>query len=279
MNNGSVEIRGLDDKDAAEVARLGESTGERDLERFFRDEWSADRPNRGAAIVHDRKIVGYLLAFYSEREIDGRKEKICCLGSWYVSPEYRAYSLKLMGFLTTQTGYTFITLTPNSISVTVMTRLFGFRPLSMEMLIYPPLVNATTLVHPARIVTDRHLIEARTGERDRQILHDHWRHGCGHYLIESGAEWSLVVTKRRTLRNVPVSEILYASNRTLAVRHFERLKWAIIRSDRCFGVMVEERILGTAPRRRLRRERVRLFRSTSLSETQIDNLYSEIVLT
>jgi hypothetical protein len=277
--NARVRIRGLDDGDAAEVARLGESRGDHNLARCFREDWIAKRPNRGAALVEDQRIVGYLLAFYSVREIEGRREQICCLGSWYVEPAHRAHSLKLMSFLTTQEGYTFITLTPNAISVTVMTRFFGFRPLSTEMLIYPPLVSVGTLLAPARILSNRDLIAARIGGSQRRILNDHWKHGCGHYLVESGRGSSLVVTKRRTLRGIPVSEILYASNQTVAVRHFERLKWAVMRGDRCFGVMAEERILGRAPRPRLHRKRVRLFRSSSLGPTQIDNLYSEIVLT
>ena len=49
--------------------------------------WAVERPNAGFMLVDDDEIVGAHLAFYSERTIDGRRERFCNLGAWCVLPE------------------------------------------------------------------------------------------------------------------------------------------------------------------------------------------------
>ena len=58
--------------------------------------WTVDRPNSGFILLNDDVIVGAHLAFYSERVIEGRRERFCNLGAWCVLPEYRLHSLRLL---------------------------------------------------------------------------------------------------------------------------------------------------------------------------------------
>ncbi|MGH3580624.1 MAG: hypothetical protein ACRDUB_03500, partial [Mycobacterium sp.] len=55
--------------------------------------WKGEAPNRGFMLRDDHRVVGTLLALYSERLMEGRVERFCNMGSWCVLPDYRSRSL------------------------------------------------------------------------------------------------------------------------------------------------------------------------------------------
>ena len=57
--------------------------------------WKVEAPNHGFMLRDGQRIVGALLAFYSERLVAGRVERFCDLGTWYVLPEFRFHSIRL----------------------------------------------------------------------------------------------------------------------------------------------------------------------------------------
>ena len=71
----------------------------------------------------DGAIVGAHLAFYSEREIDGRAERFCNLGAFCVREEHRFHSLRLLKALLAQDGYHFTDLSPSGNVVELNRRL------------------------------------------------------------------------------------------------------------------------------------------------------------
>ena len=64
--------------------------------------WAVDRPNAGFMLLDDDTVVGAHLAFYSERTIDGRRERFCNMGAWCVLPGYRVHGLRLLKALLAQ---------------------------------------------------------------------------------------------------------------------------------------------------------------------------------
>ena len=104
-----------------ERARLGRSTGRDALDV----PWEVESPNAGFMLLDDDEIVGVQLAFYSERTIDGRRERFCNLGAWCVLPDYRLHSLRLLKAALSQKGYHFTDLSPsgNVIGINVEARL------------------------------------------------------------------------------------------------------------------------------------------------------------
>jgi hypothetical protein len=44
--------------------------------------WPVSSPNHGFLLRADGDIVGVQLAFYAEREVDGRFQDFCNLGAW-----------------------------------------------------------------------------------------------------------------------------------------------------------------------------------------------------
>ena len=75
--------------------------------------WEVESPNAGFMLLDGDEVVGAQLAFYSERSIDGRRERFCNLGAWCVLPEYRFHSLRLLKAALGQQGYHFTDLSPS----------------------------------------------------------------------------------------------------------------------------------------------------------------------
>ena len=90
--------------------------------------WKVDAPNHGFMLHDGQRIVGAHTAFYSERLVAGRMERFCDLGTWYVLPEFRSHSIRLIKALLAQDGYHFTALTPGHKVVSIHTQL-GFHPL------------------------------------------------------------------------------------------------------------------------------------------------------
>lgn len=247
--------------------------------RILSAAWDPSRPERGALLVDGDSIVGIVIALYSRRWIRGKERPFCALGPWYVRPQYRGGSLKLLSRILSETDYTFVSHSPNGISVAVLRR-YRFQELSPRWRVFPPLTNLLSVGTPrCQALTDSSQIRDRLDDAQRRIFDDHSIHGCGHALLVLGNESCLVVSKPRTLRGVPVSEILHLGNRELATRCFERLKWAVMRVDRTFGVISDPRLLGPRPPASvIHRERIRMFRSDDLDADDIDNLYSEVAV-
>src|SRR5215475_174076 len=87
--------------------------------------WKVEAPNHGFVLREGQRIVGALTAFYSERLVAGRMERFCDLGTWYVLPEFRLHSIRLVKALLAQDDYHFTALTPSHKVVSIYTRL-GF---------------------------------------------------------------------------------------------------------------------------------------------------------
>jgi acetoacetyl-CoA synthetase len=156
---------------------------------------------------------------------------------------------------------------------------FGFGFLATDFLVFPPLLHAASLLRaPGLVTAAAPAVLGRVDATDRTFIEDHAIYGCNAVLIGRDADYALVITKRRSLRGRPVSEIVYARNAERVVRSFERIKLEIMRWDRSIAVMADARILGPRPPRGVRRKRTRMYRSPHFTPDRIDNLYSEIVI-
>ncbi len=69
-------------------------------------------PITDSCSVTGERVVGVLLALYSERLVAGRLERFCNMGSWCVLPEYRGESMSLLNAMLAQEGFHFTSLSP-----------------------------------------------------------------------------------------------------------------------------------------------------------------------
>jgi hypothetical protein len=204
------------------------------------------------------------------------------VGTWYVEPEFRSYSLPLSWKLGALQGYTMTALTPNPTSKASFARSRYTTLEDMCHLYMPGVGGRGRWSLGVRVTGNVRAIEPELDPVDRQILRDHLPFPVRHFLltVRGRSEYAYIVTRRwrywkRDL--VPVSEVLYASNKPLAARYFESLKLNILLRDRSLVLGVERRLLGNDIPVGHLFPRLRFFRSETLDAEDVDNLYSEAV--
>jgi hypothetical protein len=241
--------------------------------------WTVDQPNAGFMLLDDETVVGAYLAFYSERDIDGRPERFCNLAAWCVRARYRLHSLRLLKALLAQKDYHFTDLSPSGNVVDVNRRL-GFRFLDTTTVLVPNLPWPSRPVRSA-ISSDPAVIERTLTGRDLVLYRDHAAAAAARHLVLIGdPEWCYVVFRKERYRKVPgFASILHVSNPKLFREMTRPLSRHLLLRHGAIGTLVEARIAARPPRPsvRLRFPKRRMFLSSRLEPSDIDYFYSELV--
>ena len=227
-------------------------------------------------------VVGVQLAFYSERTIDGRRERFCNLGAWCVLPGVPLPQPPAAeGRCWPRTGYHFTDLSPsgNVVGVNAQARASASstrRPRWSRT--FPGRAGRVGSV----ISSDPALIERTLTGRDLQLYRDHARDGAADIWCSSGATSRATSSSARTAGSgcALFVSVLHVSNPTLFREHGAaacpppaaaprrgRPRWPRTGSS------------GTArgPRSRSGRRAARCSAAPTSAPAQIDYLYSELV--
>lgn len=243
--------------------------------------WKVDAPNHGYALVDTatHQVVGAYLAFYSEREIDGRTERFCNLSAWCVRPEHRPSGVRLLRSLLDQEGYHFTDLSPSGSVPSINTRL-GFRFIDTTTAIVPnlPLPSRPSC---GSVSADPEVIENTLTGAELELYHDHASTAAArHLVLRSGDEWCYVVFRRDRRKGLPLfASVLHVSNPALFLRMTRPLGRHLLLRHRLAASLVELRVAGGRPAGSLMlpKPRPKMFRSQDLIEDRIDYMYSELV--
>ncbi len=244
--------------------------------------WPGDAPNHGfvlrsASDAGPDAVVGVLLAFYSERIVDGTVQRFCNIGAWCVLPEHRSQGLRLVRALLAQRGYHFTDLSPSGNVVPLNARL-GFRHLDTTTAI------AVNTRLPAwqptsTILSNEEDVVAALDDRQLQIHLDHRTAAAVHHVvIRSGDRSCYVMVRRDRRKGLPLfATVIHASDTELLRREFPALCRHLLLRHRVMFTLVEERVAGGRPSgsRRLASARPKMVRSP-LADSDIDYLYSEL---
>jgi hypothetical protein len=280
----TVEVRPVTGGDVPAVARflhahLNSRVSADAWARSVRVPWAADPPNHGFMLLDEDSVVGAYLAFYSTREVAGRRERFCNLGAWCVRPDYRRHSVRLLKALLAQPGYHFTDLSPSGAVVPLNSRL-KFRFLDTTTALVPNLPWPTwpgrTAISSDPVVIERTL----TGDQLR-VYRDHaGAPAARHLVLRQGDESCYVMFRKDRRKNLPVFvSILHVSNPELFRRASRPLARHLLVRHGALGSLAELRVVGRRPRPSvlLRSPRRKMFRSASLQPDQVDYLYSELV--
>jgi hypothetical protein len=242
--------------------------------------WAVDAPNAGFMLTDDDgEIVGAHLAFYSEREIDGRRERFCNLGAFCVLEAHRFHSLRLLKALLAQDGYTFTDLSPSG-NVVELNRRLRFEALDTAAALVP---NLPWPSRPGRdvISSDPAVIERTLSGNQLALYRDHRDAAAGrHIVLIRGDEWCYVIVRRDRRKGLPLfASVLHASHPELLRRMGRPFARHLLLRHGALATLAEERVVGPAPRLSvaLPATRQKMFRSRHLGPAQIDYLYSELV--
>jgi hypothetical protein len=240
-------------------------------------QWVPGAPNHGFMLLEDGTVVGANIAFYSEREINGLRERFCNLGALCVTDSRRAHAIRLVRAILQQPGYHFTDFSPSG-SVIELNRRLGFRSLDNSTALQ---LNWPVVPKPSvGLITDEVEIEHRLSGRDLQIFRDHRGSAAAHHLlVTSGPELCYVIGRRDRRKRLPVFlSILYVSNAELFSRSARRIAHHFLVHTGAVATLLERQVTGHPPRGSipLRHARQKMFKSPYLGPADIDYLYSEL---
>jgi hypothetical protein len=244
----------------------------------FLQNWGVDKPNNGFLIRDQERIVGGIGAIYAERMIRGRPEQFCNITSWCVLEPYRAQSMRLAMAVVSQPGFHFTDLTPTEV-VSKTLQFLKFKPMNERHAVWPNLPWPFSRFCGVRVITELDTIEEVLAPEDTKVFHDH-RHlpWLRHIAVGRPGAYCHVVWKLNRLKEVSGGMVLAFSDAELFLRYRLAIGSHLLRHG-CFYTRVESRLLPRLPMisRELAGFRNKVFRSDTLAEADISNLYSEIV--
>jgi hypothetical protein len=245
----------------------------------FRKNWCRDKPNNGFLIRHEGRVVGGIGAIYAERWIRGRPERFCNITSWCVQDAFRAQSMRLAMAVTGQPGFHFTDLTPTEV-VSKTLQFLKFKPMNERHAVWPNLPWPSGRLAGVRVFTEPERIGQVLEPDDVKAYHDH-RHlpWLRHLAVGHGNAWCHIVWKPTRLKDVRGAMILAFSDPTLFLRYRLALGNHLLLRHGLPYTRVESRLLPRVPRPsiELAGYRNKVFKSDTLTEADISNLYSELV--
>jgi hypothetical protein len=253
---------------------------------IFNYRWESDEGYVGYALVDDRKVVGFNGAIFSQRIIDGREVRFCNLTSWIVKEQYRSESMRLVFPFLSLKGYTLTNLTMNERAWEVTKRL-GFKNLDTNIrLLFPvPGLSAFGKEDPPAIVSDQSRIAEILDPVNLRIFRDHLQYNCGHLVIQDKYGYSYILYTGKSYKkyncSVPYAHIQYISDRSVFLKHIDRIKPYVLKTRKYLFLAVDERLIGNRPipySKVYKLKIPRMYRSEILTGEQVDNLYSELVV-
>ena len=243
--------------------------------------WGFSAPNRGFMLVCDDDVVGVYLAFYSERLIGDAIVHVCNLATWYVAPEYRHHSIRLLRALLGQPGYHFTDLSPSE-QVSKINRRLGFQPLDSSR------IRIRTLPWPSipgrvRIVTKPKQIERILTGTDLQIYRDHASATASLQLVVIRGEEVCHLIFRRSrpgrLRKSPFVKLLHVSNPDILRKALRRVARHLLVHYGTYEIRADFRVIKVRSGWGVKAhdsQKQRMFKSHLLAPEQVDYLYSEL---
>ena len=238
--------------------------------------WEGTSPNHGFLLRDDHRVVGALLALYSERVVDGQPERFCNMGSWCVLPEYRSRSVSLLRALLAQDGYNFTVLTAD-VGPQEILAWSGFRYLDTSAALIPNLPWLAAR-GGARVSSDPDVIEDALTGSARTLYRDHATAlAARHLVLIRGGQSCYVMYRESRFKDKPVALLMHVSDPALFHRGLRPLTSHLLIRHRLVATLAELAIIERKPPLSFSVTNwPKMYRSDSLQPGQVDYLYSEL---
>jgi hypothetical protein len=259
-----------------------DSLAREEWKKIFANYWESPEDFCGYMLLKDGEVKGYLGLLFSNRNINNKIEKFCNLTSWCVNQECRSRSLPLLLEALKLKDYTFTNFTASPTVAAVLRRL-GFTEFEVNQQVIFPIASFRFGPRECVCEFDPNKIRNSLSPGDRVIFDDHQHFNCEHLLLRSGSRYSYVILKRTWRKHLPFAKVHFLSDAGPFVAGIGKSMPKICLRLKVLGLMVDERYLGN---HRLKRsvsyphQRRAYFKpgSSALDSTQIDTLYSELVV-
>lgn len=245
----------------------------------FKQNWCPEKPNNGFLIRHDGRIVGGIGAIYAERMVRGKLERFCNITSWCVLDAFRTQSGRLAMAVVSQPGFHFTDLTPTEV-VSKTLQFLKFKPMNERHVVWPNLPWPLARLSGIRVIADLDRIGEVLAPEDAKVFRDH-RHlpWLRHLAVGRPGAWCHIVWRRTRLKDVSGAMILAFSNPELFLRYRLVIASHLLLRHALPYTRVEARLLPRVPKPSIEFSgyRNKVFKSETLTEADMSNLYSELV--
>lgn len=248
-----------------------------DYRPLFSTQWARNSEACGFVLEEAGRLVGVLGTLFSERLIEGRTERFCNLHTWFVEEEYRSYSMALMRPVTRMRDCTITDLSPSQAVVQISRRL-GFQELDSRLTMLLPVRSrsGTSLMFSEAALDDDSL-----GESDRAILRDHAHLPCEGLWARNSTGQGCLIIHRTIPQRFRYCYLHYVSNWDFFKDHSIAIRRELARRSGCRLVAINRRSID--PNRLPRSLTLpvgipQLYKSHSVEPTNIDSLYSEVLI-
>jgi acetoacetyl-CoA synthetase len=252
--------------------------------QLFVDHTGLQNDRFGWVLLDDEQVVGFVGTILSERNVRGEKVRLSNTTSWIVKNEYRRYSLALHAKAIADKEVAITNLSPTAQVLKVLEKL-GYTPMDKSERIIFPVPSPRSLTDPCEVVTDPAALERMLEGESLRFFHDHRLPYNRHALLRAREGDCYLMMNRspkttyRGLR-LPFGRVHHIGDAAVFARHTEKLTARIAAAFKVVALVVDQRMLrGQVPWHSFARgERKAAFRSSKLTENDIDGLYTEAVL-
>jgi hypothetical protein len=248
--------------------------------RIFDYAWYHDEPHCGYGLFDGDEAVGFIGFIFSERRLAEQTVRFCNLTTWVVKPAYRGHSLSLMVPLMRLKDYTITDLSAGEGVIQISKRL-GFQDLDTAVQVLLPYRQAA-IAPGSQIFTGDEIAPLPLQLVDQIIFNDHRPYAnCQQLVLQSEQGYCHIVYTLNRDPELSYCHIQAISDVVLFERHQGTIRQRIIRDSGIPLIVIDARLVQTAElpaSYRLPLESARIYRSSQLKPTQIDNLYSELML-
>lgn len=271
------------------------SLGKSAWQRIFDYAWAHESPYCGYALFEGREAVGFIGFIFSDRafsSISRSSAKFCNLTTWVVKPQYRGHSLALMMPVVRMKDRTITDLSAGDGVIKVSKRL-GFKVLDDAVKILLPQglsaqemadgLSGATLADS--IFADEAIASLSLPSVAQTIYQDHRLYpNCHQLVLKTDGQCCHVVYTLNCEAELSYSHVQYISNLSLFEQYQVAIRQHIIRQSGLPLIAIDLRLIESIKLSfsyHLPLSSARIYRPASASSmplSQIDNLYSELIL-
>lgn len=249
---------------------------EADYRRLFetnQEDW------HGFVLEHEGGLVGFASLLFSTRTIRGKQHRFANFNHWVVKEEFRnAHALSLLFAAMKLKDVTLTAYTPVA-KVVPIYRSLRWQELDRYTNIIPILPDPRALFRKSNLILSLAGIENRLTAIEVILFRDHQYPHCHHAYVEDSGGGCYLIYTRVFRKGLPFVAIHYIGDAQVFLRTLPVLRLRLCLREKATALLVDERFLGgQKPFASHRYKEPRFFRSSELTHSDIDGLYSEYTI-
>lgn len=253
------------------------------IDKYYRPifdyRWNREEDYFGHVLIDRGRISGFVGAFFVQRPVNGVQRRFCNLTTWKVREENRSESILMILPFLRMKEYT-VTGRTAAKNIFAIHKKLGFSYLDDRVIISPTFISRSKSIG-AEAIPSGTALSGILSDADLKLVEDHFPYKCYPFVFEKeGKNLLLIVTVPEKWR-FKVAFFQYISDVDLLVELLPLVRKEISERVGAGFLWIEKRLLhGRSIPLSVEYHSpfVHLYKSTELEPSDIDNLYTELVV-